>query len=201
MKHQEHIIALPTTVLPSYDGGVWIQPGDAFNGANIVIAQRAKLEKDPSFRQIIPYAVMKCGDRYAVYRRTEKGNEARLHDKQSMGFGGHIDFADVVADGSVIDLTKTIQEAARREIEEEIELIDNEVVSIETYPYMIASSRSEVDSVHLAVVMVVELKNEQLKAAEDQLEILGFASLNELADNQYLESWSELFVNRMIKGF
>jgi len=41
---------------------------------------RAAMESDPSFKQIIPYLVLRDGLRYFLMRRTRAGGDARLHE-------------------------------------------------------------------------------------------------------------------------
>ena len=55
---------------------------------------RAEMEVDPSFKQIIPYLVLRDGERYFLMRRTRPGGDARLHDRWSIGVGGHIEPGD-----------------------------------------------------------------------------------------------------------
>src|SRR6266849_6628716 len=50
----------------------------------------ATAEVSPRWRQIIPYVVVRYGDSFFLLRRTRKQNEVRLHDKLSLGIGGHI---------------------------------------------------------------------------------------------------------------
>lgn len=55
---------------------------------------RVAMEQDPSFKQIIPYLVLRDGDRYFLMRRTRAGGDARLHDRWSIGVGGHLNPGD-----------------------------------------------------------------------------------------------------------
>ena len=49
---------------------------------------RAEAEGQPAFKQIIPYVILRQGDKIFVTRRLNKGGEARLHGKISIGVGG-----------------------------------------------------------------------------------------------------------------
>jgi len=57
--------------------------------AHARFAPRAQMEVDPSWKQLIPYLVLRDGDRYFLMRRTRAGGDARLHDRWSIGVGGH----------------------------------------------------------------------------------------------------------------
>jgi predicted NUDIX family phosphoesterase len=56
--------------------------------------RRAEMERDPSFKQIIPYLVLRDGDRYFLMQRTTAGGDARLHGLYSIGVGGHLNPGD-----------------------------------------------------------------------------------------------------------
>lgn len=58
-----------------------------------------KLENNPNYKQIIPYTLIKFIDResneyYLTYERKSGGNENRLHNLKSVGFGGHMNKID-----------------------------------------------------------------------------------------------------------
>src|SRR4030095_13987435 len=50
---------------------------------------RRDVEPDPAWKQIIPYPVLRDGDRTFLMRRTRAGGDARLHDHYSIGVRGH----------------------------------------------------------------------------------------------------------------
>src|SRR3990172_2543211 len=49
---------------------------------------RPTAEDDRSLKQVIPYLVLRDGERYFLMRRTRAGGDARLHDRCSIGGGG-----------------------------------------------------------------------------------------------------------------
>ena len=55
---------------------------------------RSEMERDPSFKQVIPYLVLRDGARYFLMRRSRAGADARLHDRWSIGVGGHLNPGD-----------------------------------------------------------------------------------------------------------
>lgn len=194
-KHQEHILAMPASSF--HPEGEW----SPLLGSEVIIAQRAKLEADPSYRQLITYATVRCGDRYALYERLPAGNEAGLHGQLSIGWGGHTDLVDLVfdADNGVLDLDATLARAARRELEEELELLDdNRIDSISEVEWHIISSANAVDAVHAGIPMDVEVATEAISTRDPAIRCLGFASLETLAGMDRLESWSQLLVDRLI---
>src|SRR2546426_10356087 len=55
-----------------------------------VFRPRASMEEDPSFKQIIPYLIVRHRGRLFLVQRSTEGGETRLHGKYSIGVGGHI---------------------------------------------------------------------------------------------------------------
>lgn len=55
---------------------------------------RPAMEADRQWKQVIPYLVLRDGDRYFLMRRTRGGADARLHDRWSIGVGGHLNPGD-----------------------------------------------------------------------------------------------------------
>src|SRR5437588_7086416 len=51
---------------------------------------RAQAEKDPRYKQIIPYVLLTHGDDVLHYIRGKKAGEQRLVPKGSIGIGGHM---------------------------------------------------------------------------------------------------------------
>ena len=52
------------------------------------------MEVDPSFKQVIPYLVLRDGPRWFLMQRTRAGADSRLHDRWSIGVGGHLNPGD-----------------------------------------------------------------------------------------------------------
>ena len=75
--------------------------------------ERRYTETDSSFKQIIPYCLVTCGDSVFLLRRTKKGGEARLHGRLSVGVGGHINPVDE-------EVGDVVEAGAERELDEEI---------------------------------------------------------------------------------
>ena len=59
------------------------------------------MEADPGFKQVIPYLVLRDDERYFLMRRTRAGGDVRLHDRWSIGVGGHLNPGDENIDGGL----------------------------------------------------------------------------------------------------
>jgi predicted NUDIX family phosphoesterase len=55
---------------------------------------RHEVEQDPAWQQIIPYLALFDGPRVFLMRRTKAGGDERLHERYSIGIGGHINPGD-----------------------------------------------------------------------------------------------------------
>jgi len=167
---------------------------DIFDVNKIWVGPRPTLETNENFKQIIPYILLSYQGKIALYQRTKKGGEDRLHNMHSIGFGGHIDAFDLAyqEDGE-INLDKTIENSGQREIDEE--LIVSDIVSKKHLGYIYDGS-NPVGRVHIGVVEQWELSSDVIKSNEDEIHVVGLFSIEEL--KQYdgeMENWSEHIVN------
>ncbi len=148
---------------------------------------RSAAEDDPSLKQIIPYVLIRKGDRLLHYVRGKGSGEKRLVAKGSIGIGGHINPRDE-------DLFRTglefYEEAVQRELHEEL-LIDATLTT--RVVALINDDSTPVGRVHFGVVHVCELGNEHVSRGEPCITDLRFLALGELADRRdRMESWSQL---------
>lgn len=195
---QKIILAVPTDRLPSELRQTTFLPLDekrimsVLQEAGLWLGPRPQLEEMPSFRQIIPYVVLKCAGKWVRYTRAAAGGEQRLHGRVSIGLGGHVDLPDVCLVGNSIDLLKTLNDAAEREVQEELPGV---VCSGKHWAGLLVDNESPVGSVHIGVVAVWELKFMPSGPTEDAISEAGLTDLAELmALGPRLETWSSLLV-------
>ncbi len=149
---------------------------------------RPAAEKDPSFKQLIPYVIMGSGGKYLSYVRGKRAGETRLVSKRSMGIGGHINPVDWTLFSN--DARQTYLEAVQREITEEVNVdtkYTNKIVAL------LNDDTNEVGQVHLGVVHFWELNEPKVEKREQMITEISFMSaedLNEVKDT--LETWSAL---------
>ncbi len=167
---------------------------------------REEVEKDPGFKQLIPYVIFRhsdsqdgdsqdgdsqesgngTGSRVFQYTRGKGMGEGRLHAKRSVGIGGHISADDAEVEGVI----NPYEEGMRRELEEEV-IIDT--------PYtphcvgLINDDETEVGSVHLGVVYLFDVQRPEVRSREDEIIQSGFVDVEEiLADLGQFETWSQI---------
>lgn len=155
--------------------------------ANNHFLSRDEAEEDPGHKQIIPYAIFRCGDRYLHYVRGGSGGEKRLVAKGSIGIGGHINDDDHAA-ASLDKDTYTV--GVEREVAEELVIEGGHRQKVVG---LINDDSNDVGKVHLGVVHLFTLDDDRVRANEDSIADLEFLALEELeARRDRLETWSQI---------
>jgi predicted NUDIX family phosphoesterase len=156
---------------------------------------RADAETDPTHKQIIPYALFQCGDRFLHYVRGSSSGEQRLASKGSIGIGGHVNADDYHASGS---LGRDLYLAGvDREVAEELRIGST---YSQTIVGLINDDTTEVGQVHLGIVHLFSLDSTDVLPNEDGITSLSFLSREELmerANDGLLETWSRLLVENL----
>ena len=161
------------------------------NSSEFSFQPRATCESNPSFKQLIPYLVLKYEDTLFQYRRGESGTEKRLQAKRSVGIGGHISTEDA-AGGD--DPYRT---GMLRELQEEVHLDQPYGESVLGFIY---DPRTFVGSVHLGIVHLLELTTPKVESNEDALTECGFLSFTELRQHyDELETWSQFVLDELTR--
>ena len=164
-------------------GGVFL-PDNALSTAFDLLepcwVSRQHAEKDPRYKQLIPYILVRHDGRLAAYRR--RGTEARLHGYWSIGVGGHVDYGDRGR-----NLTETLLAGARRELFEELPGLKTDHSL--TLLGVINEEHSEVGTVHLGVVMMATVNGHQAPVGGQELLDLGWLPPPKLQALE-LELWS-----------
>lgn len=153
-------------------------------------APRHCVENQESFRQIVPYVILRHGKTVATYRRTPKGDERRLHGKLSIGIGGHVSLHDLVLRDGGSDFRMTVDRALTRELEEEVSAIT--VLDKQELGF-IYDDREPVSRVHLGIVSIWTIAQPHLRSNEDSLDDCHWTNASELQEyTSELEGWSVL---------
>jgi predicted NUDIX family phosphoesterase len=146
-------------------------------------AARSEMERDPTWKQVIPYPVLRDGERWFLMRRTRAGGDARLHDRYSIGVGGHVNPDDGGLDG---DLTT----ALRREWHEEL-VVD--FVPAFRFVGLLNDDTTPVGEVHLGLVYEGDAAGRPVAIREtDKLSGRFVPSGDVAAVSDRLETWSLL---------
>ena len=158
---------------------------------------RPEAEQDPSHKQLIPYVVIKCGDKYLTYVRGKRAGETRLVGNRSIGIGGHINPVDSEAPLFGIDYRDVYNNAVLREVDEEINIDGSRSDRIVA---LLNDDTNEVGAVHLGVVHVLTVDNENVTRNEQMITQLEFKTLDQLhAVRDEMETWSQLCLDGLEK--
>jgi predicted NUDIX family phosphoesterase len=153
---------------------------------------RAQAERDPAYKQIIPYVLVAFENSVLHYVRGKKAGEQRLVAKGSIGIGGHMNETD--------ETFFALDEAAyragvEREVNEEIRIdtpFDDRIVAL------LNDDTTEVGRVHLGIVHVFKLAEPKVEKREAMITNLVLRTRAELMGRRdSLETWSQICVESL----
>src|ERR1700680_2750078 len=187
----EKVLAVPTSCL--WDRITHVDKGLITEGIDQittlvarcgVFLERAEAEADPRYKQIIPYAVVRHSERYFLLQRKSTQSEQRLHNKLSIGVGGHINPSEVASDSDVI------REGLTREIGEELYIAPG---YRERLVGLINDDTTDVGRVHLGVLFEIDSISPDVRVRETHKMDGAWALISHL-DQSYegLETWSQI---------
>lgn len=157
---------------------------------------RDRAEVDTTFLQIIPYIYITDSKHTLIYKRLKGGNETRLHDKYSLGFGGHVSQYDHVPG---IPLWSIVESAAYRELDEELEIPDPEGIRITFSDHIIYDPSNDVGKVHLGVIGKCETSciNQIISQEQEKIEISVVSNQKLPSYLDKMENWSKILYNNV----
>lgn len=180
----ELVLVVPRDVLPERCAWHGIRT-DLLDGFEALVAThgrfmpRGEAEVDPRHKQVIPYLVLRDGERFFLMRRTKAGADARLHDRYSIGVGGHLN----PGDGDLLGgLRREWREEVDADFEPEFELVG-----------LLNDDATEVGSVHLGAIYLADAGGRPVQVRETEKLEGAFAeraAVAEVVDR--MESWSQL---------
>jgi predicted NUDIX family phosphoesterase len=196
----ELVFAVPVTEirkLLTYNEPALI-PGDSDTLKMLVrkglFRERNLLEEDPSFKQIIPYAVISNKDSYYLFRRRSGQTEKRLQNLLSLGIGGHMN-----PGGKGISEEQFLLDELNRELSEEVRLTKGcHIEEIEFIGFILDDS-IPVSRVHMGLLYNVKVSNKEVYVNEtDKLtaEWVDKADLHQFYEG--METWTRIVVDQYI---
>lgn len=149
---------------------------------------RPAAENDPTFKQLIPYVVVRDAGRVLLMDRTDAGGDARLHGRASIGVGGHLNPVDDGDDALMAGLRREWDEEIDAAWEPRFELVG-----------LLNDDSNPVGAVHLGIVFTVEADGRPIEVRErDKLSgtFVDAAGLEAARDR--LETWSALVADALM---
>jgi predicted NUDIX family phosphoesterase len=157
--------------------------------------RRSEIEEDPSFKQIIPYAIISYKDSFYLFRRTSGQTEKRLHNKFSLGVGGHMNPHD-----SVEPKEQYLTDELKRELNEEVTLLNGCLIEDIEFIGFINDDTIPVGRVHIGLLYNIHVSNKEVyinemdKMTADWIDKSGLAEFYE-----GMETWTKITFDYYIK--
>jgi predicted NUDIX family phosphoesterase len=188
----EQVLVVSRDLVPDRGGWLGLRSDGLASFIDVVLAHgryapRERMERDPSQKQIIPYLVLRDDDAYFLMRRTRAGGDVRLHDRWSIGVGGHLNPGD---EGLLGGLRREWREELIADFEPEFE------------PFaLLNDDTTDVGSVHLGVVFLADAAGKPVAVRETDKLTGAFASPAEVAAvADHLETWSRIVFEAIEEG-
>lgn len=162
---------------------------------NGLIRKRSELEEDPSFKQIIPYAIISNKESFFLFKRTSGQIEKRLHNKFSLGVGGHMN------PGNSEELKEQyLINELKRELFEEVKLINGCLIEDIEFIGFINDDSIPVGSVHIGFLYNILVSNKDVVINETDKMTADWIDKPDLAEfYEGMETWTKIAYDYCIK--
>jgi predicted NUDIX family phosphoesterase len=194
-KHlEEHVLVVPAKLLKA----IGVFQGLSFemekytallDSQHHTYMRRKEAENNPEFKQLIPYALMRCGEMLFAYRRGKLQGEKRLIGNYSLGVGGHISIDDPTLFGS------SYHDGLLREVNEEVVISSPHKYKVVG---LINDDSNEVGKVHLGIVHIFDLVKPLVAPKEKSINETKFLNKAELVEQkERFENWSQICIDNI----
>jgi len=157
--------------------------------ANHAFILRSDAETDFTKKQIISYVVVVRDGEIFTMRRTKKQTEARLHNKISLGVGGHINPSDEISGDA-------LEEGMKRELFEEVDVKgEKELIPLG----LINDNSTEVGQVHFGLCYIMKLEKNGDCFIKETEKMTGewFTYGQAMQEFDQMEGWSQIVLNKL----
>jgi len=172
---------------------------------NGLFRKRSELEEDPSFKQIIPYAIISNKEpersgvpqsqSFYLFRRTSKQTEKRLHNKFSLGVGGHMNPND-----SMESKEQYLIDELKRELYEEVKLLNGCLIEDIEFIGFINDDTISVGDVHIGLLYNIHVSNKEVYINETDKMTADWIDKSNLAEfYEGMETWTKITFDFYIK--
>ena len=162
---------------------------------NGLFLRRSELEQDPSFKQIISYAIISNNDSFYLFRRTSGQTEKRLHNKFSLGAGGHMN-----PDDSSESKEQYLIDELKRELFEEVRLLNGCLIEDIEFIGFINDDTIPVGRAHIGLLYNIHVSNKEVYINETDKMTAEWVDKSGLAEfYEGMETWSKITYDFYIK--
>jgi len=149
--------------------------------------KRGELEEDPSYKQIIPYAIISNKDSFYLFKRTSSQREKRLHNKLHLGVGGHMN----PGSSKEADEQYLISEL-KRELFEEVKLLNACLIEDIEFIGFLNDDSIPVGRVHIGLLYNIHVSNKDVIINETDKMTANWIDKSDLVDfYEEMETWSQ----------
>jgi predicted NUDIX family phosphoesterase len=179
---------------------------------NGLFLRRSELEEDPSFKQIIPYAIIsnkepeprawrdklrgvRQSQSFYLFKRTSNQTEKRLHNKFSLGVGGHMNPHD-----SMEPKEQYLIDELKRELYEEVKLLNGCLIEDIEFIGFINDDTISVGRVHIGLLYNIHVSNKDVYINETDKMTADWIDKPNLAEfYEGMETWTKITFDFYIK--
>ena len=189
----ELVFAIPTDelweLIPYKEAGLIIGNSEVLIKIiqNGVFRKRSELEEDPSFKQLIPYAILSNGESYYLFKRTSGQTEKRLHNKFTLGVGGHMNPGNSDEKGEQYLLNEL-----KRELFEEVKLLNGCLIEDIEFIGFLNDDNIPVGRVHIGILYNIHVSSKDVVVNEpDKMRAEWIDKPGLAAYYDEMETWSQ----------
>jgi predicted NUDIX family phosphoesterase len=162
---------------------------------NGLFLRRSELEDDPSFKQIIAYAIISNKESFYLFRRTSGQTEQRLHNKLSLGVGGHMNPVN-----STEPKEEYLSDELKRELFEEVSLLNGCLIENIEFIGFINDDTIPVGRVHIGFLYNIHVSNKEVYINETDKMTADWIDKPNLAEfYEEMETWTKITFDFYIK--
>ena len=198
---QESVFAIPTEelwkLLTYKEKGLIQENSEVLKRVvqNGLFRNRSELEEDPSFKQIIPYAIISNKESFFLFKRTSRQTEKRLHHKFSLGVGGHMNQSN-----SKESKEQYLINELKRELFEEIKLLNGCLIEDIEFIGFINDDTIPVGSVHIGLLYNIHVSNKDVVINETDMMTADWIDKPGLAEfYEGMETWTKIAFDYFIR--
>ena len=157
--------------------------------------KRSELEEDPSFKQVIPYAVISNKESFYLFKRTSGQREKRLHNKLHLGVGGHMN-----PGRSNEPNEQYLINELKRELFEEVRLLNDCLIENIEFIGFINDDSISVSRVHIGLLYDIHLSNKDVVVNETDKMTADWIDKTDLVEYyEEMETWTKIAFDYYIK--
>ena len=157
--------------------------------------KRSELEEDPSFKQIIPYAIISNKESFYLFKRTSQQTEKRLHNKFSLGVGGHMNPGNTKESKE-----QYLIDELKRELFEEVKLLNACLIEDIEFIGFINDDTIPVGRVHIGLLYNIHVSNKDVVINETDKMTADWIDKPDLVEfYKGMETWTRITFDYYIR--